>query len=65
MLSKYSVQYDTERLNPEFRGISERYARTKGERKGLEDKKRSLERSLHYERKMHQTIDTTLLRKKQ
>ena len=35
MSKKYSIQYDTERLNPEFIGISERYSKKKKERKEI------------------------------
>ena len=64
MSKKYSVQYDSDRLNPQFVGISKRYSKKKRERKELEDRQHSLEKSVNYVNKMKDTIDMTLQRKK-
>ena len=64
MSTKYSVQYDPNRLNPEFIGISERYASKKKQRQELDNHKNQMEKTVNYAVKMKESLDAHLQRKK-
>lgn len=64
-MSKNQVLPDhLERVNPEFIGITEKYAKIKRERQETDRRKHSLENNLNYFERTKESIDSKLKTKK-